>query len=69
MTSYCMLKVKIVIDLFLVQVDELAKLEKVMANDVVVLTHVKIKLKQTVEQNAKLTDEADQLDKQVAKVQ
>ena len=58
----------IVIDLFLVQVDELAKLEKVMANDVVVLTHVKIKLKQTVEQNAKLTDEADHLDKQVAKV-
>ena len=58
----------IVTDLFLVQVDELAKLEKVMANDVVVLTHVKIKLKQTVEQNAKLTDEADHLDKQVAKV-
>ena len=57
------------IDLFLDQVDELAKLEKVMANDVVVLTHVKIKLKQTVEQNAKLADEADQLNKQVAKVQ
>ena len=56
------------IDLFLDQVDELAKLEKVMANDVVVLTHVKIKLKQAVEQNAKLTDEADQLNKQVAKV-
>ena len=39
-----------------------------MANDVVVLTHVKIKLKQMVETNAKLTEEANQLNKHMAQV-
>ena len=39
-----------------------------MANDVVVLTHVKIKLKQTVETNEKLAKEANDLNKRVTEV-
>ena len=39
-----------------------------MANDIVVLTHVKIKLKQTVETNAQLTEEANSLSQLVSKV-
>ena len=39
-----------------------------MANDIVVLTHVKIKLKQTVETNAQLTEEATSFSQLVSKV-
>ena len=50
------------------RVEELAKLDKVMNTDVVVLTHVKIKLKQMEETNAMLAIEAEEGSKTVAEV-